>query len=121
MKRLIYVAGPISKGDIVENVMNAHEAGLALLRAGYAVIVPHGSVFWGNQMRDEAFAAEAFPGGTTHAAWMGCDLEIVRRCDCLLRLPGESAGADLEEATARRHGLPVYLSVSEAVRALAAA
>lgn len=125
-KKLIYVAGPISKGSLTANIMKAHQAGMALFRAGLAVIVPHGSVFWGNRTvgsatdwsggRWDAFLPEALPGGTTHADWMGCDLEIVRRCDCVLRLPGESKGADMETALAAELGIPVFGGVEEVVR-----
>lgn len=114
-KKLVYVAGPISKGDLPENIKLAHEVGLRLLRAGFAVIVPHGSCFWGNRRLGDAFLPEKQPSGTTHADWLDCDLEIVRRCDCLLRLPGESKGADMEEAEAKRVGIPIYYSVDSAI------
>ena len=35
------------------------------------------------------------------------DLRLVERCDVLVRLPGDSAGADREVAHARRRGIPV--------------
>lgn len=38
---------------------------------------------------------------------------LLAHCDAVLRLPGESAGADEDVATARRRGLPVYFDVSE--------
>ncbi|MFB7944764.1 DUF4406 domain-containing protein [Kitasatospora phosalacinea] len=41
---------------------------------------------------------------------------LLARCDAVLRLPGESTGADLDVATARRRGLPVYHDVSELPR-----
>ncbi|MFF4340032.1 DUF4406 domain-containing protein [Kitasatospora sp. NPDC001540] len=41
---------------------------------------------------------------------------LLDRCDAVLRLPGESTGADLDVATARRRGLPVYHDVSELPR-----
>jgi hypothetical protein len=34
-------------------------------------------------------------------------------CDAVLRIPGESRGADLDVARARRLGLPVYADVNE--------
>ena len=98
---MIHVAGPITKGDIATNVARAHDMGLALLKAGFAVIVPHGSVFWGNDRWNfwgegdpagSLFHPEAAPAGTTHAMWLRCDLEIVRRCDAVLRLPGGEQG-----------------------------
>jgi hypothetical protein len=35
------------------------------------------------------------------------------RCDAVLRLPGDSAGADQDVATARRRGLSVYFDVAQ--------
>jgi catechol 2,3-dioxygenase-like lactoylglutathione lyase family enzyme len=37
-------------------------------------------------------------------------------CDAVLRLPGDSAGADLDVATAERLGLPVYHGLAEIPR-----
>jgi hypothetical protein len=119
-KKLVYVAGPISKGDIVDNCRRAHDAGMALVRAGLSVIVPHGNCFWGNAvigpMGNHAFIPEAQPGGLGHAAWVGMDLEIVRRCDAVLRLSGDSVGADLEVAEAAARLIPVFGTVEGVVR-----
>jgi hypothetical protein len=41
---------------------------------------------------------------------------LLQHCDAVLRLPGESAGADLDVATAKRLGLPVYHDVTEIPR-----
>ncbi|WP_370666952.1 DUF4406 domain-containing protein [Streptomyces sp. IBSBF 2507] len=41
---------------------------------------------------------------------------LLAHCDAVLRLPGESAGADQDVATARRRGLPVYLDTAEIPR-----
>ncbi|MEU3493527.1 DUF4406 domain-containing protein [Kitasatospora cineracea] len=38
---------------------------------------------------------------------------LLAHCHAVLRLPGDSAGADQDVATARRRGLPVYHDVSE--------
>ncbi|MFF5897910.1 DUF4406 domain-containing protein [Streptomyces argenteolus] len=38
---------------------------------------------------------------------------LLAHCDAVLRLPGESAGADQDVATARRRGLPVYEDVDQ--------
>ncbi|MYT72511.1 MULTISPECIES: DUF4406 domain-containing protein [unclassified Streptomyces] len=42
---------------------------------------------------------------------------LLARCDAVLRLPGESAGADQDVAIARRRGLPVFHDVAEIPRA----
>ncbi|MGY0486144.1 DUF4406 domain-containing protein [Streptomyces sp. WG-D5] len=41
---------------------------------------------------------------------------LLAHCDAVLRLPGDSTGADQDVATARRRGLPVYHDVSEIPR-----
>jgi hypothetical protein len=38
---------------------------------------------------------------------------LLARCDALLRIPGESRGADLDVARAKELGLPVYTDPSE--------
>jgi hypothetical protein len=38
---------------------------------------------------------------------------LLEHCDAVLRLPGESRGADNDVAIARRRGLPVYTAVEQ--------
>ena len=38
---------------------------------------------------------------------------LLQHCDAVLRLPGQSAGADQDVATARKLSLPVYHDVAE--------
>jgi hypothetical protein len=38
---------------------------------------------------------------------------LLQHCDAVLRLPGESSGADKDEEIARERGLPVYRSLDE--------
>jgi hypothetical protein len=38
---------------------------------------------------------------------------LLERCDAVLRIPGESRGADLDVDRARQLGVPVYTDVSE--------
>lgn len=45
---------------------------------------------------------------------------LLAHCDAVLRLPGESTGADNDVAIARRRGIPVYTSVEDIPRAAAA-
>lgn len=42
-KIVVYTAGPITRGDLRENVRRACEASVRLLKAGFAVVNPHGS------------------------------------------------------------------------------
>lgn len=119
MRKRIYISGPISKGDMLHNVQQADAAFLALLRAGFAPMCPHWSVFHGSarvMVPDMVVAiADAKPNGTTHADWMGVDLPWVASSDAVLRLPGESVGADLEVGCAIDHGVPVFTDVAALV------
>jgi len=45
--------------------------------------------------------------------WMGQCLQWVSACDCVLRIPGESAGADREVMFASDNGIPVYHRLDE--------
>ena len=92
----IYVAGPISKGDRESNYATAIDAADRLLVAGWNPYVPHLCLWW----------HERYPH--THAEWMAHDFVWVAACDALVRLPGESDGADQEVALACRLGIPVY-------------
>lgn len=38
---------------------------------------------------------------------------LLQRCDAVLRLPGESRGADQDVAIARERGIPVYTALAE--------
>lgn len=107
MRKRVYVAGPISKGDLQHNLNQAREAGLALLKAGYAPWVPHLTAYFAGD------TPEALPSGTTCAEWYGVDLPWVAVSEAVLRLPGESVGADLEVQCARENGIPVFYSLEE--------
>ena len=48
----------------------------------------------------------------THADWLAMDKAVVERCDAVLRLPGESAGSDIETAHAAAVGVPVFYSLT---------
>ena len=47
--------------------------------------------------------------------WLKYDFEWVEACDCVLRLPGESKGGDLEVEHAEKNGIKVFYSVDELV------
>jgi hypothetical protein len=116
--KLIYVAGPIRRGCIWANVAQADKAMRELMVAGMAVINPMLSCWAGAA---EVRAGEPHPlahgeyQGLGAEPWLTMDLEIVRRCDAVVRLPGDSSGADGEVAHAKSLGLPVFESVAECI------
>lgn len=95
------MSGPLSGPDREGNVRRAIDAAEALLRAGHAPFVPHLAVYW-----DAVFPHD-------EATWMARDLEFLAASEALLRLPGPSAGADIEEAHAVALGIPVFRSVAD--------
>lgn len=116
MKR-VYIAGPISKGDLAHNINQASEAFARLAAAGHSPFCPHWSAFSGFAFRgangDVYGIATAGGCGLPHAEWLRVDLSWVAVCDAVLRLPGESVGADQETAFADMSGIPVFTSESE--------
>lgn len=99
MSTMIYVAGPLGTKDPFSNVGRSIKYADLLRKAGYVPHVPHLYAFW----------AAVCPG-VTYAEWMRLDYAVLERCDVLVRLPGESPGADLEVAHAKQHGIPVLLA-----------
>lgn len=108
MRHRVYVSGPLSSsGDREQNVRRAMQAGLDLINAGFAPLVPH---------------LTHFMDGTDslgHDTWLDVDLQWVRAADAVLRLPGESKGADIEVWHANDVSIPVYHSVVALIQARA--
>lgn len=100
-RKRVYVSGPISLGDREENVRQALEAHKRLMELGYAVMNPILSAWipWEQEFQ--------------HQDWVDSDLPWVEVADALLRLPGESAGADEEVVHALVFGVLVFTSVEE--------
>ena len=97
----IYIAGPLSQGDRLQNVTNAVEMMTFLIHNGYAPFCPHLSHY-------------ADPDDSLgHSTWLDVDLPWVACADAVLRLPGPSAGADREVEHARSLGIPVYEGVRD--------
>lgn len=114
MKRLLfYIAGPISaptKAQEHENVRMAERAMYAIIKAGHHAICPHLDWFaqrdkWGHNEKVTVHYGEMLRN----------DVAMLVRCDAVLRLPGDSPGAELETFTASLRDLPVVHSLGEAL------
>lgn len=101
MKPLVYIAGPMTKGDRIANQRNAIVAADAVLAAGGVPFVPHLGDMW------ELVSPKPYE------TWMEYDFEFVDRADILFRIPGESDGADREVARAQDRGLCVATCIDE--------
>ena len=100
----VYIAGPISLGDQTENVRHAGNVGVRLLRRGFAVMIPQ---------LTHLVDPTSVHGTVGYAHWLESDFSFISVCDAVLRLPGESAGADAETAFAASLSIPVFTSVDD--------
>ena len=96
VKLRIYVAGPYTKGDVAINVRNAIEAGNTLVDVGFAPYIPHLTHFW------------HLVCPRPYEEWLDLDNQFLPCCDAVLRLEGESSGADKEVELAKSLGIPVF-------------
>ena len=97
----VYIAGPYTKGDVVLNVRWAILIADQVLERGHVPYVPHLTHFWHLLVPH------------TWETWLALDLEWLRDCDVVLRLPGESVGADLEVAEALKLGIRVVYRIED--------
>jgi hypothetical protein len=101
----VYVAGPYSKPDPQMNVEKAIDVGELVFAAGFYPFVPHSNHFW------EARHPRPY------LDWMRFDRAWLTRADALLRMPGESSGADEEIEAALRLSIPVFYSLESLIDA----
>ena len=99
----VFIAGPYSS-DPVKNTERAIDAAELLTRRGFVPFCPHLNHYWDDRWKHPA------------EFWYRYDFVWLRLCDCLLRIPGESKGADNEEAEMRRLGKPVFHEIKDLVK-----
>ena len=112
---LILIAGPYRSGTgddpvlLRRNLDTLETAAWPLFRAGHLPMIGE----W------VALPVLASAGVTDVAHPLAADVmyptaeRLLDRCDAVLRLPGDSRGADQDVAIARRRGIPVYTSLAE--------
>lgn len=111
---LILIAGPYRSGTdgdpaaMEANLRRLEEAAWPIFAAGHvpmigewvALPVLHSA---GATVHDDLAADVLYPTAQ----------RLLEHCDAVLRLPGESTGADQDVAIAESRGLPVYRDVAE--------
>lgn len=97
----VYIAGPYSKGDVMLNIREAIFAADWVWAAGHSPFLPHLTGFW--------HVISPHP----YEKWLALDADWIGACDALIRLPGESSGADKEVELAKASGLAVFDGVVE--------
>jgi len=99
----IYVAGPYTDPDPATNARNAILVGSELMDLGLTPFVPHLNLIW------DLVVPKSYDD------WLAWDMKWLARCDAMLRIPGDSPGADLEEAFCQEQGIPVFRSIHDLV------
>jgi hypothetical protein len=111
----ILIAGPYRSGTnddpaaLAANLAHLEEAAWPLFEAGHLpmigewVALPVLRGAGGTSVADPVASGIMYPTAE----------RLLARCDAVLRLPGESKGADQDVAIAASRGLPVYYSLDE--------
>lgn len=104
MKPKVFLSCAYSKPDPETNTRVACEAFQKLFDDGRCVPF---TALWGH------FHIRFLSIGYDYDKWLDWCFEMLEGCQALLRLPGESSGADREVAIAKQLGIPVFYSVEE--------
>uniref|UniRef100_A0A6H2A3E6 DUF4406 domain-containing protein n=1 Tax=viral metagenome TaxID=1070528 RepID=A0A6H2A3E6_9ZZZZ len=105
----LYIAGPygrsrgLSEEELETNVLRAKVYARGVIAAGHTPFLPH-------------LYHELHRGWITspdETRWFNMAKEWITFCDGILRIPGESVGADKEVAYAEMMGLKVFHNLEE--------
>lgn len=109
---LVYIAGPFgaaTPGGHQTNVANAAAYRAPIAQLGCYPVCPHKNT-------ESLGGPTGFdPNATQQAAWYEGSIQLLRRCDVLLLIPGweNSTGSKTEKAAAEGWGIPVVYSHAE--------
>jgi hypothetical protein len=107
---LILIAGPYRSGTggdpalIARNLARLEEAAFPIFQAGHVPMIGEWVALP---------ILRGAPASYSEEVMYPTAERLLQHCDAVLRLPGESTGADQDVAIAHARGLPVYTEVSE--------
>ena len=110
----ILIAGPYRSGTngdpdaIARNLARLEEAAWPIFERGHVPMIGEWVALPVLRGAEGSGAADGDPDVMYETA-----ARLLEHCDGVLRLPGESSGADTDVAIARRRGIPVYFDVEE--------
>ena len=104
--KIDFISGPYRPTNgktTLENIRHAEKYAIKYWRLGYAVICPH-------------LNTVHFDGLCNDSVWLKGDIEILKRCDVIVLIPGwkESSGARKERETASKSGLEIIEEIEDA-------
>lgn len=114
-RMLILIAGPYRSGTgddpqkMAENLRRLEEASYPIFKAGHVpmigewVALPIWHTAGGKDVGDALYEEILHPTAG----------RLIERCDAILRLKGESKGADNDVKLAKERGIPVYYDIAE--------
>ncbi len=97
----VFISAPYTIGDVIVNSRNAILAGDEVAGLGHIPFIPHLNIQWHMVCPHEP------------DFWYEYDLKWLDVCDVILRLPGESWGADREVQYAESKGIKVIYGINE--------
>jgi hypothetical protein len=97
----VYIASPYSIGDQASNVRTQIDMGYQLLKMGYIPYIP------------ELYHFVHLVHPLTYDEVMEIGLSWLKMCDCVLRLSGESKGADIEVEYGLKLGKKIFYNLQE--------
>lgn len=101
MKASVYIASPYTIGDPVINLRKSLDAAEELVFHDYVPYCPLLCHLW------------HLASPKSYDFWLTYNMHWVKACDFVLRLPGESEGADLEVRNAVSWGIPVFFTIGQ--------
>jgi hypothetical protein len=114
-RMMILIAGPYRSGTgddpakMAENLRRLEQASWPIFAAGHVpmigewVALPIWQVAGGQSVGDALYDQILHPTAG----------RLIERCDAILRLPGDSKGADNDVKLAYERGIPVYYGIDE--------
>lgn len=99
----VYIASPYTIGDVAVNVRRQMDAVDELIEYG---LLPFCPLYY-------HFQHLVHP--RPYDDWLLLDIGWMLQCDAVLRLGGDSVGADKEVETAKENGIPVYYSIEDLI------
>lgn len=113
--KLILIAGPYRSGTgddpelMARNLRRLEEAAWPIFQAGHIPMIGE----WVALPVLRSAGVDSVTDPLAERVMYPTAERLLEHCDAVLRLPGESTGADQDVAIARERGLPVYHEVGE--------
>jgi hypothetical protein len=105
MKKIkVFISSPYTIGDVAVNVRKSIDAFIKLKENSFIPFSPIAMSHFIQMVKE-----------IEYDSWLEWDFEWVKTCDCVLRLPGISNGADKEVEEAKKNNIPIFYSIEKLI------